>query len=195
MMRVAHFMRRADRKPIRVIIAVHDGKRLMSELKTKYFILLEEHCNREKCEVEFHEGLETLAANLSLPSTPTTHSPDQINSILGELSKNGMRNKEETLIFIDEVKMDVDADLRSLRGDLNNVEFFIAVSPYNARTEGMTFSQPNHHRIVAKQLLHRHRNCQGEHAPMTSVVGFHVKSRHNYWASLILSKFYLYSVK
>ena len=83
---------------------------------------------------------------------------DEINALLQAVSKSAIK---KTLLFLDELRLEVTdgrQDFRKLTAELENVDFFIAVSPWGDDISKHVFVPSVSHRILARQLRGRHRN-------------------------------------
>ena len=160
-MRIAFYRRRHI--PIRVIIAVQQlqAKRLMHELETKYFSSVKLMKDTDNIEINFYENLNCLTDQLGInisngSKSCRIKSAKEINELLGALSKQEDR---KTLLFIDEFSVGKQ-DWSNLTGSIENIDFFIAVTPWSRVAEdNYHVVKPTDHHIMAKQLHYRHRNC------------------------------------
>ena len=161
-MRIAHYIR--QKVPLNIIIAVWNNKanRLLDDLNEKYFSFLLKNDNLKKngIDIEVHVGHKSLSDQLRVTYKDGTNpNVDEINALLQSVSKYA---KKKTLFFLDELSLEVTngiQDFRRLTGELENIDFFMAVSPWNDKANiKFEFVPPESNRILARQLYGCHRN-------------------------------------
>ena len=116
-----------------------------------------------------HEGYKSLMNQFGVNFVDWTKTKvNEVNALLQAISINA---KRKTLLFLDELRLEVkdgEQDFRNLTANLENIDFFIAVSPWcRGHTGKHEFLPPESPNILARQLQGRHRNsAQIQHLNM-----------------------------
>ena len=175
-MRIAHYVRKDV--PLWIIIAVWDNNAdiLVENLKEKYFPSLKENeiLKRRGTNIEFFSGYESLGEKFGVSLEESKlHEKDKVAGSLKSttieklnalLQKMSTCANKKILFFLDEFSLEVTdpagqrkQDFSKLIVELENVEFFIAVSPWGGAMQHK-FVPPESSKILARQLTGRHRN-------------------------------------
>ena len=127
-------------------------------LEQKFGVSFLEHC--ESDQTLNYNGREVDNSLMHRGRLKSTTS-DKINSLLHSIARN---YKNKTLFFLDELSLEVTdpagnatQEFSNLSGELDNVDFFIAVSPWGG-VSYHEFVPPKTSQIFAKQLRGCHRN-------------------------------------
>ena len=176
-MRIGHYKRL--KMDLRVVIIVAEEKvvHLMQSLKKTYFSYLQEGETRYPgmtMTVEYHQGLKHWGIE-----TPTKDfrsgfqrkegfSVENVHSLLEKVADE---NPIKTIIFMDEVEMNVAKhkiiqkhfqNLENLHNKHENVDIIMALSPWVDWGKLSTFQvmEPTDGHVFAQRLTNRHRNCR-----------------------------------
>ena len=160
-MRIAHYMR--DNVPLNIIIAIWhpSANKLVEDLKQKYFPSLSESkkLKEKSIDVKVHDDYESLINQFGVAFEDWENPKvKEVITLLEAVSKSA---KRKTLLFLDELDLEVTdglQDFTKLSGEWENVDFFIAISPWGEGDKKHDFVPTESPRILARQLQGRHRN-------------------------------------